>query len=260
MCRLLDVTRSLVYYVATPRKVDVVLENAVIEEFKTNYESYGTRKIKKALLRRDTPLVASRPKIGRIMDKYGLVSKYIRRRKKGRVKEKVNQENKPNLVARRFDGRKPLEVVASDLTYIKVGGKWHYTCLLVDIAKREIIGHAAGRHKNAKLVRKAFYRADIDFRSVDIFHTDRGSEFKNEIIDSILHAFGVKRSLSAKGSPYDNAVLESIYNALKTEMVFGTTFDSLDDLELELFQFVNWYNNRRLHGSLNYLPPKEFNL
>ena len=86
MSRLLGVTRSLVYYIATPRKIDVALENAVIEEFKTNYESYGTRKIKKALLRRDTPLVASRPKIGKIMDKYGLVSKYMRRRKKGRVK------------------------------------------------------------------------------------------------------------------------------------------------------------------------------
>ncbi|MCL2841762.1 MAG: IS3 family transposase [Defluviitaleaceae bacterium] len=60
--------------------------------------------------------------------------------------------------------------------------------------------------------------------------------------------------------PYDNAVLESIYNALKTEMVFGMSFDTLDDLVLELFQFVNWYNNRRLHGSLNYLLPVEFNL
>ena len=76
----------------------------------------------------------------------------------------------------------------------------------------------------------------------------------------VAHNRGVKRSLSAKGSPFDNAVLESIYNALKTEMVFDTSFDTLDDLELELFQFVNWYNNRRLHGSLNYLPPVEFNL
>ena len=129
MCRLLGVTRSLVYYIPTPQKIDVALENAVIEEFKANYESYGTRKIKKALLRRETPLVASRAKIAKIMNKYGLVSKYVRRRKKVRAKKNVNEDNKPNLVARKFNGRRPLEIVASDLTYIKVGGKWHYTCL-----------------------------------------------------------------------------------------------------------------------------------
>jgi len=259
MCRLLDITRSLVYYTPSPHKVDTTLENAVIEEFKTNYESYGTRKLKRALMRRETPLRASRKRIGKIMDKYGLVSKYIRRRKKKSSKERINEEALPNLVERKFDGRKPLEVVASDLTYIKVSGKWHYACLLVDVGKREIVGHAAGRNKDAKLVRKAFYRADIDLRSINIFHTDRGSEFKNEIVDGILHAFGMKRSLSAKGSPYDNAVMESLYNAMKTEMVFGATFDTLDELELALFQFVNWYNNRRLHGSLNYLPPREYN-
>ena len=88
------------------------------------------------------------------------------------------------------------------------------------------MGHAAGRNKDAKLVRKAFYRADINLRDINIFHTDRGSEFKNEIVDSILHAFGMKRSLSAKGSPYDNAVMESLYNVMKTEMVFGTTFET----------------------------------
>lgn len=257
MCRLLGVTRSLVYYTPTPHKIDIALENAVIEEFKANYESYGTRKLKRALMRRAVPIKASRKRIGRIMDKYGLISKYVRRRKKSK-KQRVNEEGLPNLVERKFDGRKPLEIVASDLTYIKVGGRWHYACLLIDISRREIVGHAAGRNKDAKLVRKAFYRADIDLRSINIFHTDRGSEFKNEIVDSILHAFGMKRSLSAKGSPYDNAVMESLYNAMKTEMVFGATFDTLDDLELELFQFVNWYNNRRLHGSLDYLPPREY--
>ena len=126
MCRLLGVTRSLVYYTPTPHKVDTILENAVIEEFKANYESYGTRKLKRALTRRETPLKASRKRIGNIMDKYDLVSKYVRRKKKKLGKERINEEALPNLVERKFDGRKPLEVVASDLTYIKVGGKRHY--------------------------------------------------------------------------------------------------------------------------------------
>jgi len=257
MAGLLKVTRSLVYYRRHPRKIDADAENAVIEEFKLNWGAYGTRKLKRALKRRNKPIIISRRKIGRIMAKYALVSKYTARRSKSR-KNRVNEEAKPNIVNREFDGRAVLEVVVSDLTYVRVGGKWHYVCLLLDLAAREIIGFAAGRNKDAKLVRTAFYRVKGDLRNIQIFHTDRGSEFKNEIVDSIIAAFGMERSLSAKGTPHDNAVAESMYNALKTEMVFGENFDTLDDLELSLFEYVNWYNNRRLHGSLGYQTPAEY--
>jgi len=194
------------------------------------------------------------------MKKYNLVSKYVLRykKKKGKGKDSVNEENKPNIVERQFNDRKPLEVVASDLTYVRVGGRWHYICLLTDLHAREIIGFAAGRERDAKLVRKAFYRVNCDLRDIDIFHSDRGGEFKNEILDSIISAFGMRRSLSKKGTPVDNAVSESLYNTVKTEMIYGEVFDNLDELELELFQFVNWYNNTRLHGSLNDLPPSEY--
>jgi transposase InsO family protein len=245
-----------VYYKPTPHKPDAELENAVIEEFNTNRKSYGTRKIKRALKRRTKPLTASRRRIGNIMAKYGLVSKYVLRRKK-RKQTDVNEENKTNLVDGNFNERKVLEVVVSDLTYVKVGGTWHYICLLMDLSNRDIVGFATGHKREAKLVRNAFYRADINLKNMDIFHTDRGGEFKNEILDDILHAFGIKRSLSAKGTPTDNAVMESMYNILKTEMVYGQSYATLDDLELDLFDFVNWYNNIRLHGSLDYIPPSE---
>ena len=262
MCRLLGVTRSMIYYKPTPHKIDVALENAVIEEFNNNHKVYGTRKLKKSLKRRKIPMVASKRRIGKIMEKYGLVSKYVLRHKKGRSKTKynINEDDRPNIVDRRFNNRRPLEVVVSDLTYVKVSGKWHYICLLIDLCAREIIGFAVGKKRDAKLVRKAFYRANCDLRDIDIFHSDRGSEFKNEIIDSIISAFGMKRSLSKKGTPVDNAVSESHYNILKTEMIYGETFDNLDELELELFQFVNWYNNIRLHGALGDLPPSEYKI
>jgi len=252
----------LVYYKPTPHKVDVELENAVIEEFNNNRKAFGTIKLKRALKRRDKPLHASRRRIGKIMKKYNLVSKYVQRRKRKKAgnadADIVNNEVKPNLVERKWDERKPLEVIVSDLTYVKVNSQWHYICLLVDIAAREIIGFAAGRNKDAKLVRKAIYRADVDLRGIDIFHTDRGGEFKNEILDDIIHAFGMRRSLSAKGTPVDNAVMESLYNSVKAELVYGETFHTLADLELELFQFVHWYNNARPHGGLGLLTPKEY--
>jgi transposase InsO family protein len=249
----------MVYYKPTPHKVDTDAENAVIEEFKRNWCVYGTVKLKKALARRSKPLIVSRRKIGKIMDKYGLVSKYVKKRKKRRICG-VNEELVPNILNREFEAAdwKPLEVIVSDLTYVKVGGAWHYVCLLLDLSDREIIGSACGRTKDGELVKRAFYKVNGDLRGIGIFHTDRGSEFKNAVIDGIVEAFGITRSLSHKGTPLDNAVSESMYNILKTEMVFGEIFNTLEELELRLFEYVNWYNNIRLHSSLGYVPPREY--
>ena len=105
------------------------------------------------------------------------------------------------------------------------------------------------------MVEQAFQRVNGSLSDIDIFHTDRGSEFKNQAIDEMLKVFGIKRSLSAKGSPLDNAVAEATYKVLKTEFVNQMNFESLGQLELELFDYVNWYNNIRIHGSLGYESP-----
>ena len=91
-----------------------------------------------------------------------------------------------------------------------------------------------------------------------MFHSDRGNEFKNKIIDEVIDTFQIKRSLSVKGCPYDNAVAEATFKIFKTEFVYGRNFDSLYQLCYELEQYVNWFNNIRIHGLLNYLTPAEF--
>lgn len=90
---------------------------------------------------------------------------------------------------------------------------------------------------------------------VKIFHTDRGKEFDNKLIDTILKTFAIERSLSKKGCPYDNAVAESTYKSFKAEFVYPNTFDTLNQLKLQLFDYVNWWNYLRLHGSLGYETP-----
>lgn len=191
------------------------------------------------------------------MKKYNLVSKYTLKHSKKKYSD-VNKDDIENIVDRKFSDRKPLEVVVSDLTYVKCAGRWHYICLLLDLDGRKIIGSAVGRQKDAKLVRSAFYGVKEDLRRIEIFHTDRGSEFKNQIIDEIMKAFGIKRSLSRAGTPIDNSCAESIYNIVKTEFVYGEEFNSFDELELRWFDYVNWYNNVRIHGSLGYMTPDEY--
>ena len=135
---------------------------------------------------------------------------------------------------------------------------WHYICVLLDLSNREIIGYSAGANKTADLVKKAFQKVDGSLSDIKIFHTDRGSEFKNQAIDEMLKTFDIKRSLSAKGTPLDNAVAEATYKVLKTEFVNQMVFESLEHLNLELFDYVNWYNNIRIHGSLGYETPNSF--
>lgn len=146
------------------------------------------------------------------------------------------------------------------MTYVNVEGKWNYICLLLDLYNREITGYAAGKNKDAKLVYKAFSRVQRKLDTINIFHTDRGNEFKNKIIDEVLETFKITRSLSAKGCPYDNAVAEASYKIVKTEFAFNRIFTSFEELELELelFNYMNWYNNIRIHGSLGYVSPVQY--
>ncbi|MSR91365.1 IS3 family transposase [Clostridiaceae bacterium WCA-383-APC-5B] len=85
-------------------------------------------------------------------------------------------------------------------------------------------------------------------------------ESKNNIIDEILETFEIQRSLSKKGCPYDNAVAEAGYKIIKTEFAFNRIFNSLEELKLELRSYVLWYNNKRIHSSLNYMTPVEYRL
>lgn len=255
MCRALGIPRGLVYYKRKFRKYNSDLENKVIKIFKNSKNNYGTRKIKVMLV--SEGMHVSRAKIGQIMRKYSLVSTYTIKQFKLH-KSKCNNEKIENIVNRDFQNRSNLDVVVSDLTYVNVAGKWHYICLLINLHNRELISYSVGKNKDAQLVYDAFMKANCNLSNINIFHTDRGNEFKNKIIDEILETFDIKRSLSKKGCPYDNAVAEATYKIIKTEFAYNRIFSNFDELETELFDYVNWYNNHRIHGSLNYMTPVSY--
>lgn len=121
-----------------------------------------------------------------------------------------NESKVENVVDRNFNDRDPLGVVVSDLTYVRVAGEWNYISVLIDLFNREIIGYSSGKNKDAKLVLQAFSSIKHNLSNISIFHTDRGNEFKNELIDETLLAFTITRSLGKKGCPYDNAVAEAL--------------------------------------------------
>ena len=183
---------------------------------------YGSRKIKASPGR--PGVTVSRRRVCRIMRENGLVGAYGRKRSKVHPGA-VNEADVPNVVARGLGGRAPRTHICGALTYVRVGAPWNYVCLLVDPRNRGwIVGHSAGPGKDARPVKSAFATPSFPIPDIEVFHTDRGSEFDNAEIDLMLEAFGVERSPSAKGRPHDNAVDESTDGMPRAELVHRETF------------------------------------
>ena len=208
MCKLLKVQRSLVYYHLNKEPSTTCNEEAIITShikdiFRRSRNNYGTRKIKVELEKLGYKV--SRRRISRIMKENSLVSNYTVAQYKVYTTN-FNESPIPNLVDREFDNRDKLEVAVSDLTYVRVADKWNYVCTLIDLYNREIIGYSAGAKKDAKLIETAILRCKYSLKDIKVFHSDRGNEYDNALIDNILNTFKIGRSLSNKGNPYDNAV------------------------------------------------------
>ena len=131
-------------------------------------------------------------------------------------------------------------------------------CPLVDLADRGIVGHSAGRTRDASLVLGAFATLDFPLTDVQVFHTDRGGGFDDTGIDGLLDVFGIKGSLSRKGNLYDNAVVESTDRLLKKELVCRNSYATVGQLRRGPDDCVWWSDDRRLHSTLGYPSPKEF--
>ena len=110
-------------------------------------------------------------------------------------------------------------------------------------------------NKTADLVKEAIQSIPYALTKVKLFHSDRGKEFDNALIDEMLEAFGITRSLSQAGCPYDNAVAESTYRSFKLEFINQENFRSLEELTLKTKDYVHWWNHHRIHSTLNYQTP-----
>ena len=252
MCRWLKIPRSSYYYKAVVPVSEAQLEEMVKRIFLDSKSRYGARKIKKCLEAQGITL--SRRRIRRIMKRLNLVSVYQKAAFKPHSKGK-NEAPVPNFLERQFNQQKPLETLVMDLTYVRVDNRWAYVCLIIDLFNREIIGLSLGWHKTADLVKEAIQSIPYALTKVKLFHSDRGKEFDNALIDEMLKAFGITRSLSQAGCPYDNAVAESTYRSFKLEFINQENFRSLEELTLKTKDYVHWWNHHRIHSTLNYQTP-----
>ena len=216
---------------------------------------YGAGKIKHALGHEGVAL--SRRRINRIMKGNGMAGSYSKAAYRPRPAG-PNDDPAPNILAREFNGYAPRTHLASDPAYVRVGSSWAYVCLPGDLANRQIAGHSVGVRHDADLVLAAFAALRFPLDEIEVFHTDRGGEFTGERIERMLDVFGITRSLSRPGNPYDSAVVESTNRLVKKELIHRNVYTSVERLRSDVNRYVWWYNHQRLHSTLGYLSPVEF--
>lgn len=167
-----------------------------------------------------------------------------------------------NYLKQQFNPSFPNSVWASDFTYIKVNGSFHYLCVVMDLFSRKIIGWSiSNRHNghNVDLTMKAFEKAYFDRGEPEyvLFHSDRGSEYTAYTFRQALEKRNVVQSFSQKGYPYDNVCCESFFRHMKRECINRKSFRNQDDLRLCCFEYINRYNSKRPHSSLGDYTPDE---
>ena len=165
-----------------------------------------------------------------------------------------------NLLKQSFNPQKPNIAWVSDISYVKVANRFCYVCVIIDLFSRRVIAYKTSFKINTKLVLDTFHSAYIkrEYPHGVMFHSDRGCQYTSKEVRNILDSIGFVQSFSAKAHPYDNAVVESLFKYLKKEEINRRTYNSIEELNLSLFEYIeSFYNIRRPHSANQFLSPKE---
>ena len=166
-------------------------------------------------------------------------------------------DNCPNLLQKKFSPSAPNQVWVSDITYIRVGGRWGYVCVIIDLFARVLIACKSSDKPDTELVISALEKAYVNRKkpSKVLFHSDRGCQYTALKLRKLIDKLNFIQSFSAKAHPYDNAVAESFFKFLKLEETNRKTYHSLKELNLSLFEYAHFYNNLRPHSFNEGLTP-----
>jgi putative transposase len=253
----MNLPRSTYYYRSKnkPDGEQELLERieAVIEEF----PGYGYRRVTRELHRRG--FWDNHKKVLRIMKKQGLTKK-PRRRWVCTTDSNHTHRVYPNLT-QNLPVTGPNQLWVADITYIGIQSGFVYLAVILDLFARRVVGHALSRNIDTRLCLEALWMA-LALRTPPagiVHHSDRGVQYaSHDSVDTLLsHHFRI--SMSRKGNPYDNAAAESFFKTLKSEEVYLWEYRTMNDVQNRLPYFIEEvYNHKRLHSSIGYVPPVEF--
>jgi len=239
---------------------EAYLVNAIIDIHRGSGGTYGVPRVSVALRRAGWPV--NRKKVERLMRENNVVGLHQRRG----VRTTIPAETVPpvpDLLGRGFDPGQPDVAWCGDITYLRTGEGWLYLASVLDLGSRRLLGYSMAAHMRTELVADALDMA-VAARGgpawVDgvIFHSDRGSQYLSAAYQQQLAQLGMRQSVGRTGVCWDNSVAEAFWSSLKRELLHRHPFATRADARRAIFSWINWYNRTRLHSTLAYRSPLEW--
>ncbi len=259
MCRLLEVCPSGYYaWKRRPAARRLVLIEQIRQVHK-RHPVYGSPRVHRALLKEG--VVCSRRQVQTLMRQERIRSSCLRRL---RVQTTDSGHDRPvasNVLGRQFRQKKLDRVWVSDITYIPTDQGWLYLAGVLDLCSRRIVGWATADHLGAELATEALEKAIAARRPGAglLHHSDRGVQYASEAYQAILKRHGITCSMSRRGNCWDNAVKESFFKSLKAELVGQSHWATRKEAAESIHDYIElFYNRQRLHSSLGYRSPVEY--
>lgn len=240
-----------------PRAIAQAKLDRLIEQiFEEHRGRYGYARITAELHRRGYRV--DRKRVLRRMQKLGIYARRHRPFKKTTCPDKQHIAS-PNLLKQQFQQDQLRRYLVTDTTYIWTDEGFVYLSIVLDLATREIVGWSIAETLEQPGIVRAIERMIIDSRPQPgaILHSDRGSQYTASATRELLKAHGIIQSMSSTGNCYDNAVAESYFKTIKVEEIYTKHYRTRDEVRTSVVDYIDYYNNKRLHSSIGYNTPRE---
>jgi putative transposase len=265
MCRVLGVGRSGYYaWRSRPtclrRQANEMLVVQIDQEYRMSRKTYGSPRIHAALQRKG--VLCGKNRVARLMRLHGMAARKRHKKHPVTTQREAGVFPAPNLLNQNFSSLAPNQKWVSDITYIDTAEGWLYLASVLDLFSRKIVGWAMADRMESSLVEDALKMAFLQQHPETglLHHSDQGSQYTSEAYQSCLADLQCQVSMSRVGNCYDNAVMESFFGTLKAECAIQQ-FATRAQAHTVIFEYIEaWYNRKRLHSSLGYLSPVEFEL
>lgn len=261
MCRMYGVTRAGFYQwqargASHRERQDAQLLDSIRDIHAESRQTYGSPRVHQTLRQAGTRV--GKKRVERLMRQHQIKARAARLYRNSRKLDSFFA-SVPNQQLKTLADR-PDRVWVGDVTYLRVGGVWRYLATVMDKYSRRIIGWALSKYKNVGLTLKALDRAVFRRRARPgvIFHSDRGVEYASYTFRDRLNELGFVQSMNRPGTMTDNAHMESFFHSMKSDVIHGVTFNSDAELQTVVRRYIPFYNQRRIHSSLGYCSPLQF--